>query len=377
MILSIKKSALRDIFVSLFIILVFVSPLIRLALGFKPYLLVFGIISCFSLALFLRNYYKGYLTYTVVLLLSIMSVFAAFNGSGNQEAFFYSTVSLVNLLLANWLVRQDATRVTALSFIALNIFYLFFIYSGIKHGFMPADVNNYFLESSRNVVSTVALLFQVLYSASYYKDKNTLPKITPLITLLIAFFAYGRSGIALSAVLVVFTFLFIFWRSKFTYKLLAFSLISILFSFIYQYLTTIELLVLTETNFNSGLDTPRTLMVQEYIRSLNLGSIIMGTDLSTVPIINQYGNNPHNSIIYGHSQYGIFYIFLLLVMVVTVSRYKPFNKRNIVYTFLLLVFFVRILADKLSLPGVFDFIFYYLIYALYLSPKDCGINSKH
>lgn len=367
--ISITTASVTNTVTSLFILLVFISPVIRLAAGFIPFIVVLGVIASFVVVQLFRNYYKGHTTFFLMLLLVLMSVSTALNAHGNLEALFYAVTSLVSLLFAYWLAKQDKEKVVTLSLFVLTFFYLFFIYSGTKHGFQPNDINNYFIESSRNAVSTVALLFQILYSATYYRARNKLPKITPIITLLIAIFSYGRSGIALSALLVMISFASVFWHSKALYKLFFLFLVLALSVLLLQYIEAIKYVIFTETNFSSGLDTPRTQMIREYIARLDLSSIILGKDLSTIAIINQYNNNPHNSVIYGHSQYGVFYIVLLLGLSLIIIRRTLFRKGGIIYAALIFIFFIRILSDKISLPGVFDYIFYYIFYVIYFDNK--------
>src|SRR5690554_5832675 len=116
---SVTRTSLASIFTSAFILLVFMSPIVRLSLGFVPYMVVLGTIASFVIVKILNNYYRGYATFFLVLLLVLMSINAALSNHGNLEALFYANTSLVSLLLAYWLAKQDKVKVSTISFNAL------------------------------------------------------------------------------------------------------------------------------------------------------------------------------------------------------------------------------------------------------------------
>jgi hypothetical protein len=376
MFVAISKDTTRSLSTFFFILLVFLSPVIRFATGFFPYLLAFVLMVGWGVILLLRNYYLGYKALIPIMLLLSMTLFVVMTDPSNLEALFYSFVSLISFMTAFWLAKQDIIKVSKISLIALLLFYMFFIYSMIKHGSTSSDVNNYFIESSRNAVSATALFLQILHSTAYYRANKRLPKITPAITFLIAILAYGRSGVALSAGLVVFTFAVTFLKTKPIYKLAFSFVILIFFLLLSENITLAENIIFNKTNFSSGLESPRTLMVQQYWESMDLISFLVGSDLSTVPIISQYNNNPHNSIIYGHSQYGIFYIILMSWFFFVVCWYGIFYKKTAIYITLISIYLVRIFLDSLSLPGVFDFIFYYIFFVLCFDCKYHRLNRS-
>lgn len=258
----------------------------------------------------------------VHLIIMFMLIFSIVSTYSDLEATFFASITVINLLFSYWLAKKNKEMVSSVAFVALFSFYLYFVYSGIKLGFQPSEVNFYFVDASRNIVSTVALFFQILYSAAYYRANNVLPKVTPIFTFIVAFMAYGRTGIALSLIFVVVTYAVSFWRSKVLYKFIFLLLTLILSVVAFRYFAVMENFILVETNFNSGFETPCTKMVKDYIASLDFFRIFTGSDLSAIPIIFQHDNNPHNSIIYGHSQYGIFYVLLLFSLMVIVIKNK-------------------------------------------------------
>lgn len=369
--LKVMPIALSGKITSLFMLLVFISPVIRLVVGFVPYLAVLSIIASFVFVQFFKNTYKGYAVFWLIFVLIMMSVFVTLSAHGNLEALFFSAASLINLLVAYWLAKQNKEKVSTVSFYALVSFYLVFFCSGINYGFGPNDVNNYFIESSRNIVSAMGLFLQILYSTAHYRAKKVLPKVTPIITFIISFVAYGRSGIALSAIFLFITYASIFRQSKFVYKLAFIVVVLVLVLMVSQYAVIMKNIFLTESNFSSGLDTPRVLMIQSYLESLDFVRVLVGVDLSSVPIINQYNNNPHSSVIYGHSQYGVLYILFMLSLVAIVAKSNPFKRGVALYVSFLSIFFIRVLVDKMSLPGIFDYLPFYIFCIILFDSKKC------
>jgi|GEM_PF-4363532 len=350
-------------FITIILLLAFVSPIVRLVFGFIPYLTIFFAISVFTLIFTLKINLKNYLNIWLTVSLLSMLLISIFTRGGSLESPFYAVLSLMSMFFSYWLVGLEKKKVTRLSFYALIIFYFYFFYSSIKYGISPQDVNNFFLESSRNSVSTVAILFQVFYSAAYYRENNKLPNITVIATMVICFISFGRTGIALGGLLVIVTYCSNFWSSRLMFKVLFFMFLFLGVVVAFQFFDEMQTFIINQTNFSSGLDSPRFNMIKDYWASLDFFSFFAGTELSSIPIINKYNNNPHNSIIYGHSQYGIFYIIFILSLFLMLAKKKLYSTGGWVYIVFVFIFFVRIFADKISLPGIFDYIFFYLFFA--------------
>ena len=365
-----RKRSVDNILKSVLILVVLVSPMVRLAVDVYIYFFVLVLMVGIAFILFLQNFYLGLKVLLPAFLLFTMIFYALIKNPNDSGALLFSTVSFVSFLLAYWFACQDKKLVTRLSFLALLIFYVFFIVSMLRNGYLPNDVNNYFVATSRNYVAATALFFQIMYSGSYYRINRKLPQVTPIITCLIALVAYGRSGVALSAALLVITFVFNLWKSKVVYKIIFFAILVVFFYWFSQHAVLAEQFIYSNTNFKLGFDTPRLLMLKEYLVSLDFFKVLAGQDLAEIPIMIQYDNNPHNSLIYGHSLHGFFYIALIGWFLFVAIWSCFFYKYTIVYAALLSVFMARIVLDKLALPGLFDYVFYYLNFILILDSTD-------
>lgn len=374
--LIITKKGLADAAHTLLILLILLSPFIRVVLGLFPYLIAFGVMIITIMALFHNSYHFGNKVIITSVLIGAMFSLVILTEPANASALFYAAISLVSLLLAYWVIQQNIRKISLLALTALALFYIFFLFSMFKHGYGPDDVNNYFSESSRNIVSATVLFYQILYSSSYFRSNNKLPLITPVFTVLICVIAYGRTGIALSVALLIFTYLYEFWKSKIIYKIPILVVSVGLILFLVQNILLVDNFVHTKTNFALGIDTPRIVMIQQYVENLTLTEILIGRDLASVPIIHIYSDNPHNSFIYSHSQFGILYIILLAWIFFSILWYCMQYKSAIIYSALLFLFIVRLSLDTLSFFGVFDILFYCVLMMIYFRPSQSKAKNE-
>jgi len=358
-------------YLSFLFVLVFIfSPVIRLGLGLEAYLVIFvAMLLSTSIVVLTRRYMSRYELVPASLI--IVMCFSAFVFSISiLESIFYLLISLTHVFIAYWLVNQDQNRVLILFRISLYLFFSLFLFLMFSKGYTPDAVNQYFLVGSRNVVSATALFFQLAYSASYYRVNGSLPKITPFFTLVISVISFGRSGIGLSFLFLSFSFIFSWKRTEIKYISVVFILFVTVGLFSGLSFEDIEFFLNEKTNFSRGFESPRALMIDAYFEKLSVVEFFIGRDLSGVQIIADFEQNPHNSFIYGHSHYGISYVvfiswFLLLLLWCNIKR-----RSTVIYSAIIFVFLARLWVDSLSLPGIFDYIFYYLFFLTILESKN-------
>ncbi|QJQ99359.1 hypothetical protein [Halomonas sp. PGE1] len=210
---------------------------------------------------------------------------------------------------------------------------------------------------NRNSLSAAVVFAQLAYSFSYCRLYRVVPTITPFLSVLICIGLYGRSGILVSVVILVFTLLFQFGRSlKFKIFLgMAIPIMLIVFVSMYSDVSTY---LADNTNFSRGLDSPRNLKNFEYLSSMNFLHFIVGGDLALSPTIVFYGMNPHNSLVLGHALLGIPYFFMISYVFVVLLR-----KRAIVSFIFCSIFILRAFFDTVALPGIYDAIFFYMFFS--------------
>src|SRR5690606_33065956 len=115
---------------------------------------------------------------------------------GDGRAVYYSVMFLVSFLLASTMHSSISKRdVLWISKASICTYLSFVGFLGFYIGFDPESMNEFFPNSSRNIVSGIALILQVFYSTLFYLVRGKLPLITALLTFALSCVAFGRSGI--------------------------------------------------------------------------------------------------------------------------------------------------------------------------------------
>ena len=113
--------------------------------------------------------------------------------------------------------------------------------------------------------------------------------------------------------------------------------------------------LISETNLDSGLDTPRWKLWGIYWENIDFVNLFTGVDVSKLPMYNQYSGNPHNSFIKFHSRVGVGSFVFILLFFVSVFKYLK-ERKNYVF-WLLILLTLRAMFDSDTLIGNFDFIY--------------------
>lgn len=347
-----------------FMIVIMLSPLIKLAVGTVPHAVLVCALFVWVGLLLGRNYFCGYGFFVAFFLLILMFFLYLLKGAPSLAGIYLSSAAFVLMLSAYWLTRQDVMLVSSAAFCSLMIFYTFFFCSLWWYGSKPEDIDKFFIGESRNYVSAMAFFLQLIYSASKYRANLKLPVVTPFITGLIAFLCFGRAGVALALAFVMVSLVVYSWQSRGGMKafLILQLLIAVAFA-VYNHGVILEYLV-NSTKFREGLNTPRIAMVEEYFSGMDFVGFMLGRDISNLPTVVEYGGNPHNSFIYGHYLYGFVYVVLLAWLFSVFFYYCCLRRGYALYGLFVVFFLVRILTDQMSLPGVFDLFFYYIYFVV-------------
>jgi len=351
---------------------IFTSPLALLTKGHFYYLIVIFIPIAFVVISLFYNKLKIHISFLVLIIVVIgIIIYSLLSNVDNYRGAFYGVLAIFNLLMAHWLVNQPTFLLYKVSLASLLFFYIFFILSGIKYGFSPIDLENFFLNSSRNMVSASVLILQIMYSVIYYRVNKKLPLLTPIITLLICILAYGRSGIFLSSAVLLYSI----YKNYSIVALIKYSSIILIIPIISLNILDIGIesifsAIVEKTNLSSGLKSSRKDMIYDYIKSMNLESFIFGYDLSKIPSIAFYNNNPHNSYILNHSRYGLLYFIFILYLFFLVLYEWVKEPGKSVYVILLLILLIRAAIDSMALFGFYDFVYFILFYFIVSSKAN-------
>lgn len=237
------------------------------------------------------------------------------------------------------------------------IIILFFVYYIVKA--VPPD--EIFLVS-RNFISVVLLIctgYQII--ASYQNDKQ--PSILLVfLSLIIAIWSIGRSGISLYIVLLA--CLPFISNIKFVYKIVFILLIVTvsLSLFYYFYDTLFETAISRFTVM--GFEDIRETVNQDYVAATFSSPlyVLMGAPLAPIKSMAFVDFNPHNSFIRLHIYYG-FFGFITVISAIIFTLFKYFVKKNYLFliTFAVLVF--RSAVDSTSFHGPLDPLIFFFVFS--------------
>lgn len=293
--------------------IIILNYLIKLKLN---YILYIGLVFLFLVLFLILNRYPFEISYFSGLVLFLWNITLA--------------ILLVNISFSKALI--------GFIFFSFSFFVLFL---GGVNGFDPDFGNHIFLESSRNYVSAVCIIYYICYVglAIYHKTKVNILFSVLLVIVCIALF--GRSGIALSIILFMHA---VFYNYGIKYLfLISFLVLALIGPIIY--------FAINYTNFSDGLETPRDLMRYEYLNNMSSFDILFGRNFyQCCQTIVAFGPNPHNSFIALHSLFGLFGVVLSLFPIFISLCTKKFQ-----LAFLILVIYVRYFYDVLGLFYILDF----------------------
>jgi hypothetical protein len=268
-----------------------------------------------------------------------------------KEAGFFVIFTMLYILLSS----------NSLDFIiSRNLFY-FYAFFMLAYAILDHKVFDlYASQKSGTTIMMIAL--SSYYHISCIQNNKKIEFLPSLLTLILAVWSTSRAGILVSSFMCLFFFntcykkiykSYLFWISFSCIAITVTIIIRLNWSTIY-------------TNYfiwfnRHGLDLNlRNIVWESFIINIkdNVSGILFG--LSREKYVPQFfSDNPHNSYIYLHSNFGligIIYIIYLIYMYI-----RRIKKMNVVYTALLLVVLARIFTDTYAFNGYLDPIIFYLL----------------
>lgn len=236
------------------------------------------------------------------------------------------------------------------------VFLFYTVYLLVFEKYGPADFNTVLFESSRNVYSGIllALASGYVFSKDYRGEKISI--ILLFLVCLVSIPLYSRNGIFVSVVLLFCAL----WQRSIAIMLLLFfaGLVSIAIGWEYFY----ELIV-ANTNLSAGLESDRYLIIKDYLDHLDLFGFFAGVDLSSVPMVEVFGGNPHSAFLRLHSFFGV--SLFLLFAVSGVSMLMLLYQRKFFLAIILVLYFFRAAFDIFYLFNLFDYLVFPLVFYWY------------
>lgn len=350
--------------------LIMITPLVGAILGTQYQFVLISLSIIYLLYDYIKR--KGrlhYLMYIPFILLMVMFVYSL--STFSTKIIYHTANSIFYFIAAYWLFKQDKIFLQKMSFVTLVIFYIYFLGAGLYYGFTPWNINHYFVGGSKNYVSAMAIFLQIFYSISYYRSKRKLPMVTVVITLVICVITAGRSGIGLSAMIVLFSSYFMLFHGNRTIKISIFITALLVFIMVFVNLDTINEILILNTNLNQGMESSRFLANQSYFDNLSIGNLILGIDFSTLSVYQEIDMevNPHNTYILAHSRFGLAYLFFILFFILSSLYIFIFYKNTLVYIIFLIIYSVRIYFDVLITNEM-------ILYFIFLSLLEVSKTSR-
>lgn len=276
----------------------------------------------------------------ITIILSTLAILLAFTASSPNEytsKFSYLPLGLNAFFISILFQGVNALKLIYYFNLALNIIVF---YLAVKSGFNPYFGDDIIINASRNIVNGY-LIFGIVYYLFFcitLDKKIYLPLI--LLFTINCILLYGRSGIAISTMLLAFS-IFKVYRKPVIAIISLFLLFS--FNYIYQY-------IVSSTKFSSGLESVRPIIYDEYFSLLSLTDIVFGRSIhNCCSFIVSLGGNPHNSFLHGHMFHGIAHtgLFVIITLVIILTK-------NINLIFLMLILYLRHSLDWLGLFSITD-----------------------
>jgi hypothetical protein len=290
-----------------------------------------------------RNLFsESMLFITFLLITSIINLFFTQNNFGG------SLTLLGNLFLSFLYIQLNSKKLTLWVVVSYLITILFISY----HLFVLNTHENYIYQGLSRNHAGFAVVFWTIFLLFHLKvNYNYLPLLPPIVAVILAFFLVGRTSLIVSTLLIVVVFFYKF-NDRPRIRLLA---IASFIGFCTLLFSKFGSDLISETNLDSGLDTPRWKLWAIYWENIDFVNLFTGVDVTKLPMYDKYSGNPHNSFIKFHSRVGIGSIAFLFLFFISAFKYLQQSKN---YIFLLLTLLtLRAMFDGDMLIGNFDFIF--------------------
>ena len=204
------------------------------------------------------------------------------------------------------------------------------------------------------MLSVLGIFMAVTINLIEIVQKKTPSLLPSLIALSISIFGISRSGLITSLIYFVSFYLLLYWTKDIKYKMIFAFLMAVLIYFTFQNLDFIRTM-----DFYTKLEkaelglSGRDLLWNEYLQNINFTTFLLGYDYTKNALISSFNNNPHNSWISFHASMGVFSIYIMLTLLLSLFHF--FHKNKFIFILLLAVI-LRSLTDTFLFFGKFDYI---------------------
>lgn len=272
----------------------------------------------------------------------------------------------VNFLAAVGLTIYALNNPRTIGYVALALcaFTLYFVYYNLFY--LGTDINLIYEKAglSKNYPGYIMVMCCCVWGYTKYIRSGHLPLVLPILCTIIAFFLDGRSSLGVLALMSVFCVFFQFRN----YKLIS---IAIGLALIYYFWDDLAYYYSFTNLSESGTATSRYRIWAAYFEHLDPISFTFGLDTLSVPLLREYGGNPHNAFLNYHYRMGILGTGALIYVIVKSVRILC-KERAFMLLFFTGALLVRIFFDA-CIGGPQDF----LVFFIFWHPILCRTDIKN
>lgn len=329
---------------------------IRFAMYFSALMLFIIEFYCLN-----RRYYIIYLLFIVLLFGMLLEYFI----NGYLQSPWYYLRYLGNIGTALFLLRvKTSIKGVVVIYWACMAYFILAMLIGV-------NPNEVIATASRNHVSVIVLSLTILLYIRDYKTDKSLNVIPAVLCGAICLWAIGGGGIVASLILIIGVYMQN-KKSKISVPLISGAVISllILFAYVYDLDFIMRPLYYFVGRRGSLLENVRIDIAIWYFENIDFKSLIYGFDST---FLYDGWLTLHNSYFRIHHNYGIMGIVIMFIIMISVFKAAKYNK---VIFLLLLTILIRAITDTILLPGVYDFIFFYLVTYIFYERTNHFISEK-
>lgn len=361
---------------SILILVVFIMTVGRYLFGFEIYLPIYMLVSVYLSLFYLVGFSsielklsKLKLFFVFAFAFSVIFYLLYINSNTFKSVFFI--FNFLTMFLLAYFYWEARAKKSYKDFLLIFYIYVLIVFANIIfNGRSPDDMDKILYESSRNVVSGIAIVIYstILYVAVYFRKKVSL--FHALILLGVCLVSYARSGILLGTILFLITLVYSFNFKGFLSRVVYFALTILVVTL------TIPLVIdfiVNNTNFQRGFESIRLLFLMEYIENLNYKTLLFGVDVNKTPLIGSFDGNPHNSFLYMHSLLGA--IAFLWLLIVILGMAKLVHSGKLIELSCLAIIIARASLDITFFMGSLDFFTFIILISIYRFKKVKNLPS--
>jgi len=230
---------------------------------------------------------------------------------------------------------------------------------------LPEPLGEVIEGSSTNGIPSYLILVQVGLSLSSYLVLRRLPLLSPLLTMAVAFFGYGRGSLVVAALILFLSIVFDLSLLKFAGRVRRYALpllVLVALAALAWHADELTELLLDYTKLGIGLvDVNRLEIWDQYVDKIDAWTFFFGADYSGTVIETERAGNPHISYIRTHALFGLPATLLALASPLAVFLSSKTWTAKLVFAGFLAAAALRAASEPILFPTLLDlFYFSYL-----------------